>query len=419
MAGRAGLTRINMTAKRRNPHIAALPVTACSVLSACGCGTRSLHEALLTGEHRLQRCELIDLEFPAYVGEIPTVRLPQLDARLAAFSTRNTRIALAVLDQEEDGVRAAVQRAVARYGAERVGVIIGTSTSGIYETEAAYTWREQHQALPADFSFVNRHIWSATARFLQQELHLEGPCYAVSTACSSSSKTLASAQRLIVNGVCDAVLTGGVDSLCHMTLHGFKSLDIMSAKPCTPLDRDRCGISLGEAGGLLLLERPQPDHAGCVQLLGCGESSDAYHMTAPHPEGRGAIAAMQQALAQAGLAASDIDYVNLHATGTLLNDRAEMAAMAGVFAADMCCSGTKGLTGHTLGAAGAVESIVTWLSLKHGFMPGTCGLQQVDEAFACNVLKDSMNDVSVRIAMNNNFGFGGNNTSLILGRPDA
>lgn len=419
MAGRAGLTRINMTAKRRNPHIAALPVTACSVLSACGCGTRSLHEALLTGEHRLQRCELIDLEFPAYVGEIPTARLPQLDARLAAFSTRNTRIALAVLDQEEDGVRAAVQRAVARYGAERVGVIIGTSTSGIYETEAAYTWREQHQALPADFSFVNRHIWSATARFLQQELHLEGPCYAVSTACSSSSKTLASAQRLIVNGVCDAVLTGGVDSLCHMTLHGFKSLDIMSAKPCTPLDRDRCGISLGEAGGLLLLERPQPDHAGCVQLLGCGESSDAYHMTAPHPEGRGAIAAMQQALAQAGLAASDIDYVNLHATGTLLNDRAEMAAMAGVFAADMCCSGTKGLTGHTLGAAGAVESIVTWLSLKHGFMPGTCGLQQVDEAFACNVLKDSMNDVSVRIAMNNNFGFGGNNTSLILGRPDA
>jgi 3-oxoacyl-[acyl-carrier-protein] synthase-1 len=408
-----------MTAKRRNPRIDPLPVTACSVLSACGSGTRSLHEALLAGQHRLQRCELIELEFPAYVGEIAESQLPQLDPRLAAFSTRNTRIALAVLDQPEDGLRAALQGAVSRYGAGRVGVIIGTSTSGIYETEAAYAYREQHQALPADFSFVDRHIWSATARFLQQELALTGPCYAVSTACSSSSKTLASAQRLIANGVCDAVLTGGVDSLCHMTLYGFKSLDIMSEKPCTPLDRDRSGISLGEAGGLLLLERPQPEHADCVHLLGCGESSDAYHMTAPHPEGRGAIAAMQQALAQAGLGAPDIDYVNLHATGTRLNDEAEMAAMAGVFTADMCCSGTKGLTGHTLGAAGAVESIVTWLSLVHGFMPGTCNLKQVDEAFACNVLRHSVRDVPVRIAMNNNFGFGGNNTSLILGRTGA
>jgi 3-oxoacyl-[acyl-carrier-protein] synthase-1 len=374
---------------------------------------------LLDGEHRLRRCELIELEFPAYVGEIDAGLLPQLDARLEAFSTRNARIALAALNDEQDGVREAVHRAVARYGAERVGVIVGTSTSGIYETERAYAWREQHHRMPADFSFVNRHIWSATARFLQQELRLAGPCYAVSTACSSSSKTLASAQRLIVSGVCDAVLTGGVDSLCHMTLYGFKSLDIMSEKPCTPLDKARAGISLGEAGGLLLLERPQAEHARCVHLLGCGESSDAYHMTAPHPEGRGAIAAMRQALAQAGLTASDIDYVNLHATGTVLNDQAEMAAMAGVFPADMRCSGTKGLTGHTLGAAGAVESIVTWLSLVKGFMPGTCSLKSVDESFACHVLTDSVRDVPVQVAMNNNFGFGGNNTSLILGLADA
>lgn len=401
------------------PGIPALPITACSVVSACGAGTRSLYSALLAGRHCLRTCELIDLEFPAYVGEIAADCLPQLDPRLASFSTRNTRIALAALEHAEDGVRAAVERAVTRYGAHRVGVIIGTSTSGIYETENAYAYRQQHHRLPADFSFVDRHIWSATARFLHMELGLEGPCYAVSTACSSSSKTLASAQRLIVNGVCDAVLTGGVDSLCRMTLYGFKSLDIMAEKPCTPLDQARCGISLGEAGGLLLLERPQAEHAPCVHLLGCGESSDAWHMTAPHPEGRGALAAMRKALAQAGLTPAAIDYVNLHATGTLLNDQAEMAAMAQLFTDDMCCSGTKGLTGHTLGAAGAVESIITWLSLVYRFMPGTCSLKSVDEAFRCNVLKDSVQDVPVHIAMSNNFGFGGNNTSLILGRSGA
>lgn len=415
-AVRTELTNITMNAEGRSPRIPPLPVTACSVLSACGLGTRSLYDALLAGRHCLRACELIELEFPAYVGEIAAHYLPQLAPRLEAFSTRNTRMALAALNHEEGDVRAAVERAVERYGAHRVGVIIGTSTSGIYETENAYAYRELHQRLPADFSFINRHIWSATARFLQMELGLEGPCYAVSTACSSSSKALASAQRLITNRVCDAVLTGGVDSLCRMTLYGFKSLDIMAEQPCTPLDQARCGISLGEAAGLLLLERPQAEHTQCVHLLGCGESSDAYHMTAPHPEGRGAIAAMRQALEQAGLTPAAVDYVNLHATGTLLNDQTEMAAMASMFTADMCCSGSKGLTGHTLGAAGAVESIITWLSLVKRFMPGTCSLQTVDESFPGSVLKHSVENVPVHIAMNNNFGFGGNNTSLILGR---
>ncbi len=407
-----------MNAETGHSPVAPLPITACSVLSACGAGTRSLHGALLDGRHRLDRCKLIDLEFPAYVGEIDARHLASLDPRLDAYATRNTRIALAALNQEDDGVRAAVARAVARHGAQRVGVIVGTSTSGIYETENAYGRRATHGHLPTDFSFINRHMWSATARFLQAELGLEGPCYAISTACSSSSKTLASAQRLIAAGLCDAVLTGGVDSLCRMTLYGFKSLDIMSERPCTPLDQDRCGISLGEGAGLLLLERPHEDHASCVHLLGCGESSDAYHMTAPHPEGRGASAAMYSALAQAGLAPAAIDYVNLHATGTVLNDQAEMAAMARVFAEPVPCSGTKGLTGHTLGAAGAVESVVTWLSLTQGFVPGTCSLKQVDPSFRSNVVGDSLPDVPVRVAMNNNFGFGGNNTSLILGLAD-
>ena len=394
-----------------------LPITACSVTSACGLGTHSLYEALLDGQHRLQAPQLFDIEFPAWCGEIDETLLPDLDPSLQAYSTRNARIALATINHAADGLRNAVEQAKLHYGAHRVGIVLGTSTSGIYETENAYTHLEHHGTVPASFDFPRQHIWVATARFLQAELGLEGPCYAISTACSSSSKSLASAQRLIATGVCDAVLTGGVDSLCRLTLHGFNSLDIMSEQPCTPLDKNRCGISLGEGAGLLLLERPRTEFSDCIHLFGCGESSDAHHMTAPHPQGKGAVMAMQSAIAQAGCTASDIDYVNLHATGTLLNDQSEMLAMEQVFGHDIHCSGTKGLTGHTLGAAGGIETIISWLSLKHGFRPGTCNLQQLDDAFNCIVNRDSETDVLVNRTMNNNFGFGGNNTSVILGRP--
>jgi len=393
----------------------ALPVTACSVVSACGAGTQALYQALLDGRHRLQPPRLFALDFPTWCGEVAADLLPQLDPALQSFSTRNARLALAAINHPADGLRAAIERAVARYGSNRVGVVLGTSTSGVYETENAYTRLEQQGTLPAGYSLPDQHIWAATARFLQRALGLQGPCYAISTACSSSSKALASAQRLINTGVCDAVLCGGVDSLCPLTLQGFRSLDIMSERPCTPLDKDRSGISLGEAAGLLLLERPAGPFNDCVHLLGCGESSDAHHMTAPHPEGKGAAIAMQRALQQAGLAAGAIDYVNLHATGTRLNDSAEMLAMDGVFGAAVHCSGTKGLTGHTLGAAGGVESIITWLSLKQGFRPGTCNLQQPDAAFRCNIGRDSETGIEINHTMNNNFGFGGNNTSLIMG----
>jgi len=392
-----------------------LPITACSVFSACGLGTQSLYQALLTGKHRLHPPRLFDVDFPAWCGEISNDSLPELTPSLQTFSTRNARIALAAINHPADGLRSAVEQAIERYGAQRVGIVLGTSTSGIYETEKAYVWLKQHGQVPASFSLPDQHSWVATARFLQAELGLEGPCYVISTACSSSSKSLASAQRLIATGVCDAVLTGGVDSLCRLTMYGFKSLDIMSEQPCTPLDKDRNGISLGEGAGLLLLEKPHDTLSHCVHLLGCGESSDAHHMTAPHPEGKGAVIAMHGALAQAGIKAADIDYVNLHATGTVLNDSAEMLAMEQVFAPELRCSGTKGLTGHTLGAAGAIETIITWLSLKHGFRPGTCNLKQVDAAFHCTVNRDSETDIPVAFTMNNNFGFGGNNTSVVLG----
>jgi len=392
-----------------------LPVTACASASACGIGNHSLLDALRTGQSRLQPVRLFEVDFPACTGEIDNHRLPTLDAGLTRFNTRNARIALAALNHEADRLREAVRHARQRYGAHRIGVVLGTSTSGIYETENAYTTLAETGHLPTDYDFVHQHTWVASAHFLQAELQLEGPCHTISTACSSSSKTIISAQRLIHAGVCDAVLTGGVDSLCRMTLHGFKSLDLIAEQPCTPLDRDRSGISLGEGAGLLLLERAHPEHTDCVHLLGAGESSDAHHMTAPHPEGRGAVLAMQRALQQAGLTATDIDYVNLHATGTVKNDAAEMLGMQAVFGPDTPCSGTKGLTGHTLGAAGGIEAIIAWLCLQHAFMPGTCGLQNVDTAFTMQILQDSRTDLPVRYTMSNNFGFGGNNTSLLFG----
>jgi 3-oxoacyl-[acyl-carrier-protein] synthase-1 len=396
--------------------ITPLPITASAAVTACGLGSQPLLKNLLTGESRLHPVGLFQLEFPAYCGEVDSALLPKLSPDLVRFNTRNAQIALAAINSETDGLRNAVEAAVQRYGASRVGVVLGTSTSGIYETENAYLEFSRHARVPREYDFVNQHVWVATARFLQAELGLAGPCYAISTACSSSSKTIASAQRLILAGVCDAVVTGGVDSLCRLTLHGFKSLDLVSEQPCTPLDRDRNGISLGEGAGLLLLERPRDAFRDCIHLLGCGESSDAHHMTAPHPDGKGAALAMQLALQQAGLCAADIDYINLHATGTQKNDEAEMRAMAMVFPPETPCSGTKGLTGHTLGAAGGVEAIISLLSLQHDFLPGTCGLKQVDPDFSSNVVYTSKTDVRVERVMTNNFGFGGNNTTLIFGK---
>ncbi|MEE9342039.1 MAG: beta-ketoacyl-ACP synthase [Gammaproteobacteria bacterium] len=392
-----------------------LPITAYSASCAAGIGTEKLYDALLSSQTCLQTPSLISTDFLTYTGEIADALLPTLDATLQSYSSRNAQIALATLNHTQDNLRGTIEAAVERYGANRIAVVIGTSTSGIYETENCYIEIEKNQQMPEIFDFINQHIWSATANFLKLELGLSGPCYAISTACSSSSKTLACAQRLITTGLCDAVLTGGVDSLCRLTLQGFKSLDILSKAPCTPLDKNRCGISIGEGAGLLFLERHHNDHAACVHLLGCGESSDAYHMTAPHPEGRGAIAAMQGALKQAGIASEEIDYINLHATGTVLNDQSEMRAVHSAFGSDIHCSGTKGLIGHTLGAAGGIESIIGLLCLQKRFRPGTSGLIESDPLFKCAIIQNTETDVSINAVMNNNFGFGGNNTSLILG----
>jgi 3-oxoacyl-[acyl-carrier-protein] synthase-1 len=251
---------------------------------------------------------------------------------------------------------------------------------------------------------------------VRRTLALEGPAATVSNACASSAKVFAQAERLIAAGICDAAVVGGVDSLCLTTLHGFKSLELLSASPCRPWDAGRDGISIGEAGGFVLLEKmpsAAPPDLG-IALVGYGESSDGYHMSAPHPQGAGAVLAMSAALQRAGVKPAQVDYINLHGTATPANDRAEDSAVFNVFGDAIPASSTKGWTGHTLGAAGMVEAIVSILCLARGFLPGTLNTRERDAAMRCRILLE--NDVRpIRYALSNSFGFGGNNCSLLFG----
>ena len=398
-----------------NNHTFITPVaiTAYSALSACGMGNKALYQTLADKQSKLAPLSLFNIPFPAYVGEIKQPLLAIRD-QLTEYNCRNARVALTTLNDTEGGVRAAVEVAKDKYGAHRIGVIIGTSTSGLYETEAAYGVLLEEGKMPDDFHFVTEHAYQATARFVQLELGLTGICYAISTACSSGAKAIAAGQRLINSGLCDAVIVGGVDTLCRLTLRGFRSLELISSQPCTPMDKNRQGISIGEAAGLLVLEKCHADNASAMKILSVGESSDAHHMSTPHPEGKGAALAMSNALQLAGLQAKDIDYLNLHATATKINDSVESRAVFSVFADKVPCSGTKGITGHTLGAAGALETIIALSALQHQFIPGTQGLQELDEDCQCQVIQEPLLNQSLQIAMSNSFGFGGNNASVIV-----
>lgn len=391
----------------------ALPVTAFTSLSACGMGNASLHRHLAENKTALGPLTLFDLPFATVAGQIRTL-LPEVRPELADYRCRNAQVALAALNHPDDAMRTALHRAIDRYGRQRIGVVIGTSTSGLYETESAYAHLLQHGCMPDDWHFLESHAYQATPRFLQRELDVDGPCYAVSTACSSGVKAIAAGQRLIMSGVCDAVLVGGVDTLCRLTLRGFHSLELVAEQPCRPLDKHRQGINIGEAAALLLLEKPSPEYAAFPKLLAVGESADAHHMSSPHPEGDGAVLAMQNALHLAGLTTEAIDYINLHATATRINDQMEYNAVYRVFGGRAPCSGSKGITGHTLGAAGALEAIAVLLALEHSFIPGTCGLQELDDGNRCNVVREPLLQQRLRTVMSNSFGFGGNNASVIF-----
>jgi 3-oxoacyl-[acyl-carrier-protein] synthase I len=363
-------------------------------------------------------CAFDTVDLQTFVGEVVGVDAVKLPAQLAPFDCRNNRLAL--LGLQQDGFADAVAAASNQYGAQRVGVFIGTSTSGILQTELAYRRRDPaSSALPADFIYGTTHNTFSVADFTRHYLGLSGPAVVVSSACSSSAKVFASARRMMAAGLIDAAVVGGVDSLCLTTLYGFNSLGLISTQACRPFDTHRDGISIGEAAAFALLERaPNQLEENAVLLLGVGESSDAHHMSSPHPEGLGARMAMQNALTMAGLDADAIDYINLHGTATQSNDAAETKAVSALFGPNTACSSTKGATGHTLGAAGGVGAVICALALQHGLLPGGLNTQQLDPALPLNYLLHNR-EQPVNHVLSNSFGFGGTNCSLIFGRAGS
>ena len=391
-----------------------LAITGYSIANCLGAGRGAVADALFAGRSGLSPCDFDGAALETHIGRVRGLESLPVRSDLAAYDCRNNR--MAQLAMELDGFADAAARARGRYGAARIGVFMGTSTSGILETELAYQHRDPVTgALPPGYRYAQTHNTFSLADFVQRYLDLRGPAFAVSSACSSSAKVFGNAARMIGAGACDAAVVGGVDTLCLTTLYGFHSLELTSHGPCRPFDAERNGISIGEGAGFALLEQvdAQTD-AGAVRLLGVGDSCDAHHMSTPHPEGLGARLAMQQALGAAGLAPADIDYVNLHGTGTRTNDAAEDRAVAGLFGESTPCSSTKGATGHLLGAAGVTEIAISILAMERGLAPGSANTREVDPAMRCNYLVEPR-AARLRRVLSNSFGFGGSNCSVVLG----
>ncbi len=383
--------------------------------SCIGTGVAPTLASLDKQRSGLTRCDFETVRIDTHIGEVPGVDAQRLPAELRLFDCRNNRLAELALRQ--DGFLDAVDAAAARWGRRRIGVFIGTSTAGIMQTELAYRARDPVSgALPADFVYGTTHNSFSVADYVRRRCGLEGPAMAVSSACASSAKVFGTARRMIEAGLIDAALVGGTDSLCLTTLYGFHSLQLSSPAPCRPFDVARDGISIGEAAAFALLERDSAKIGGdSVLLYGVGESSDAYHMSAPHPEGWGAKRAMQAALSAGSLEPGDIDYINLHGTGTPSNDRSESQAVTSIFGPTTPCSSTKGATGHTLGAAGALEAVICALAIRNGMMPGGVQTTRVDPTLTAHYIKENRH-APLRRVLSNSFGFGGTNCSLIFGR---
>jgi 3-oxoacyl-[acyl-carrier-protein] synthase-1 len=397
-----------------HPLMPPLAMTAFCIASSLGAGCAETLSALQRGVTGLAPCRFETVDLPTYVGEVPGLEAVRLDQGLVRFDSRNNRLALLALRQ--DGFAAAVEAAKARYGAGRVGVFLGTSTSGILQTELA--WRRRDPAsgrLPPDLHYEGTQSTFSLADFVMHLFGLRGPGLVVSAACASTTKVFATAARMIETGMCDAAIVGGADSLCLTTLYGFNALQLLDSGPCRPFDALRAGLSIGEAAGFALLERPDRAADDALHLLGVGESSDAHHMSAPHPEGAGASLSMARALAAAGLRPEQIDYINLHGTATRIGDSAEDRAVVSLFGESVPCSSTKGHTGHTLGASGIVEAVIAALAIRHGFLPGSPHTAARDPALRCHYVTSARPGAVARV-LSNSFGFGGSNASLILGR---
>lgn len=388
---------------------------ALGVICALGEGRRAVLRGLLDGD----TAGIAPQAWPASARALPVgaVRtpLPALPDDDPAYATRNNRLLAACLHQVEP----ALARALARYGAARIGVVIGTSTTGIAEAGAGIAERLRNGAFPPGYHYRQQEL-VAPAAALAHWRGLAGPCHGISTACTSGARALLSARRLLDLGLCDAVLCGGVDSLCDLTLQGFSALEATSPERCNPFSRNRRGINIGEAGALFLMTRERLSDGPSIALLGGGASSDAHHISAPEPEGRGALAAMRRALDDAGLAPEQIGYLNLHGTATAHNDAMESRAVHALFPQGVPCSSSKPLVGHTLGAAGALEAAFCWLVLAGDDprLPPHVWDGQADPTLPALALVAPGQTGPARGArrfMSNSFAFGGNNTSLILG----
>jgi 3-oxoacyl-[acyl-carrier-protein] synthase-1 len=392
-----------------------LAITAFCITSSMGTGIDATLFALRHRVSGLLPCRFETVDLPTYVGEVAGLDDWELHRSFARFDCRNNRLARLAIAQ--DGFERAVEAAKARYGAPRIGVFLGTSTSGILQTEQAYRRRDARGQLPPDFNYAGTQSTFSIADFVMALIGVSGPAFVVSSACASTTKVFATAARMIETGQCDAAIVGGADSLCMTTLYGFNALQLLAAGPCRPFDAAREGLSIGEAAGFALLERPEQADDGGVLVLGVGESSDAHHMSAPHPDGVGAVLSMSRALTAAGLQPEQIDYINLHGTATRIGDAAEDQAIVSLFGDATPCSSTKGHTGHTLGASGIVEAIIATLSISESFIPGSPHTEACDPTLRCRYVTTPRPALINRV-LSNSFGFGGSNASLVLGRAE-
>ncbi|KND61947.1 3-oxoacyl-[ACP] synthase FabV like [Candidatus Burkholderia verschuerenii] len=390
-------------------HTSRVFIHGVEMLNALGNDSNEVASALGLGVAPGLGPARLDAWRQGYLGRVTAPLSLAPPEHLSPYDCRNNRLLLAALAQIVD----AIEHARERFGAHRIGVVIGTSTSGMAEAEAAWSHRVHHGVLPALFDYRQMEI-GAVAPFAAAALGVTGPAYTVSTACTSSAKAIISARRLLQANVCDAVIAGGVDTLCALTIQGFASLESTSDTRANPMSRNRRGINIGEGAAVFLLSREEAR----VSIAGVGESSDAYHISSPEPEGAGAELALRQALAGAGIEPRAVGYVNLHATATIKNDEMEARLMSRVFPSGVPTSGTKPFTGHTLGAAAATELALAWLTLDGSDMRSRialpCHVWDRQAAPALDLIEDTRRLTGDAYVMSNSFAFGGSNASLIL-----
>ncbi len=396
------------------PHpMPPLAIRAYTATSALGRGLQAHADALAASRGGLAPNDFSFAPLACWIGRVAGVEDAPLPPELAEWDCRNNRLAWMALQQ--DGFADAVRATRERYGAHRVAVLLGTSTASIGATEEGYR-RLDNGNMPADLHRPVLHTPHSLAGFVAAAFELEGPCLTVATACSSSAKVFANAERMIRLGLIDAAVVGGTDTLCDSVLFGFNSLELVSPEPCRPFDARRNGISIGEAAGFAIVERIA-GVADAPLLIGYGEASDAHHMSTPHPEGLGAELALRDALERAGIEPADVDYINLHGTASQKNDEVEAALVARTFPASTRASSTKGFTGHTLGAAGILEAAITLLAMRDGRVPANLGATQPDPLCGPQMAWHEESK-PIRIALSNSFGFGGNNACLAFAHAE-